>query len=318
MTRVGFLFPGQGSQTVGMGFEVAKRYPFARELFRRADELLGFSLSQMCFQGPEEELKKTENAQPALFVVSAALFEALRAEGVVPAAVAGHSLGEYSALYAAGVFDFSTGLRLVQQRGEAFAAAGRERNGAMAAIVGLMEEEVEAICAEVSGDKVVVSANVNSPGQIVISGDTEAVEAACLKAKEEGAKRTFPLTVSGAFHSPLVASAAQVIQKALAPLPFASPQSLFVNNVDAELLFEGDVIKDSLVRQITGTVRWVACMEKLVSEGVDTFVEVGSGKALTGLVRRINRSIPRYMTQTNESFDKAIANLKSDRNVPAL
>lgn len=308
---IAFVFPGQGSQAPGMGMDAAERLPAAAELFARADDILGFSLSRLCFEGPEEELRKTENTQPALYVSSAATFEVLKGSGVAPGIVAGHSLGEYSALYAAGVFDFETGLRLVRKRGEAFARAGGIRPGAMSAILGLDPETIEAICAEASaGGEVVVPANMNEPAQTVISGDPAAVERAgeaCQKAK---AKRVVPLPVSGAFHSPLVEDAREVMRKALDEAAFHTPSCRFVNNADAALLYEPEAIKDSLVRQVTSCVRWSESVLKMQAAGAETFVECGSGKVLTGLMRRIDRGATAHSTESAVSIERTVAALK--------
>lgn len=311
MAKIAFLFPGQGSQTIGMGKDAAERSDAAAALVRRADEILGFELSGLMFEGPEEELKQTQNTQPALFVSSAATLEVLREAGIAPGAVAGHSLGEYTALYAAGVFDFATGLKLVRARGLAFAEAGSKRPGAMAAIVGLENEKVEEICLASSTDgQVVVPANFNDPSQTVISGDPAAVEAACEKCKEAGAKRALPLPVSGAFHSPLVAPAADTMEKALGEADLKPPVCQFVNNVDTAELSDPLAIKNSLVAQITSSVKWVGCVRKLAILGANTFVEVGSGKVLAGLCRRIDRELACHTTESAASIDKTIEALK--------
>jgi len=309
MKKIAFLFPGQGSQAVGMGRDAAQLG--GQPVFDAADAQLGFSITPLCFEGPEDELKKTENTQPALFVSSAATLAVLAAAGIRPHAVAGHSLGEYTALYAAGCFDFATGLSLVRTRGEAFADAGRVRKGAMAAILGLDIDTVKRVCAEAStGGEIAVPANINDPAQIVISGDPDAVGRACEGAKAAGAKRALPLPVSGAFHSPLVAPAGEIMRDALASATIAAPNCHFVNNADAALLTDPEAIKDSLVRQVTGSVRWVECVEQLVKVGTEAFVEVGSGKVLSGLVRRIAKDIPCHTTENAAAIEKAIAELR--------
>jgi len=310
--KIAFVFPGQGSQAVGMGRDAAARLAVANELMERADSVLGFSLKALCFDGPEDQLKQTENTQPALYASSAATLAVLADAGIRAEAVAGHSLGEYTALYAAGCFDFATGLKLVRTRGEAFAKAGAARPGAMAAIMGLDVPQVLAICAAASKDgKVAVAANINDPNQIVISGDPEAVNAACEGAKAAGAKRALPLPVSGAFHSPLVAPAAEIMRAALAEAAFSAPTVTFVNNVDAAVLTDPTAIKDSLVRQVTGSVRWVESVERLAALGVTDYVEVGSGKVLGGLIRRIHKEAVCHTTESNASIDKTIEALKS-------
>lgn len=311
MKKIGFLFPGQGSQAPGMGQAAAARNDAARALFSRADQVLGFSLSTLCAEGPEEELKKTENTQPALYVASAATLEVLRAEGIEPFAVAGHSLGEYSALYAAGAFDFETGLRLVRTRGQAFATAGEKRPGAMAAIVGLDVDQVTALCREAStSDEIAVPANLNEPAQVVISGDPAAIHRACEKAKAAGAKRALPLPVSGAFHSPLVEPAAATMRQALDAAEIRDASLLFVNNADATVVASTDLIRTGLVRQVTSAVLWIDCVRRLLSEGVEEFIEVGSGKVLSGLVRRIHKDIPCHTTESEAAIEKTLAALK--------
>lgn len=312
MTRIAFLFPGQGSQSVGMGRDAMEADPGAAELVARADEVLGFGFSRTFLEGPEEELKQTQNTQPALYISSAATLAVLRAAGIKPFAVAGHSLGEYTALYAAGSLGFDDGARLVRTRGEAFADAGSKRAGAMAAILGLEGARVAEICGEASGaDGVAVPANFNDPAQTVISGDPPAVARACELCKEAGARRALPLPVSGAFHSPLVESAAAVMREALANVEVAAPRCKFVNNVDAETMTDPAAIRDSLVRQVTGSVNWVGCVERLVAEGAEAFVEVGSGKVLAGLARRIAKDVPCHTTESGAALAAAIEALKS-------
>lgn len=311
MKKIGFLFPGQGSQAVGMGKDAAERNAAAAALMSKADEVLGIGLKELCFNGPEDELKQTQNTQPALYASSAATLEVIKEAGITPHAVAGHSLGEYTALYAAGVFDFETGLKLVRLRGEEFARAGSYRPGAMAAIVGLAPEKVVEICTEAStGGAVAVPANFNEPTQTVISGDPAAIEKACELCKTAGAKRALPLPVSGAFHSPLVAPAAAKMKEALDAAESKAPSCLFVNNVDAEVLSDPAAIKISLVQQITNSVRWTDCVNLMIAQGVECFLEIGSGKVLSGLVRRINKDVPCYTTESSAAIDKAIEELK--------
>lgn len=310
MKKIAFLFPGQGSQAVGMGGDAAERLPGGRGIFSRADAALGYGLEKLCLEGPEEELKKTENTQPALYLTSAITLEVLRTAGLEPWAVAGHSLGEYTALHAAGVFDFETGLALVRQRGLAFAEAGQKEAGGMAAIIGLDAEKVAVVCEEAAiGGGVCVPANLNEPMQTVISGTPETVDRACEIAKAQGAKRALRLPVSGAFHSPLVASAGDVMRDALSKVELTAPKAIFVNNVDATVLDDPKLISDSLVRQVTGAVRWYESVEKLMALGVEAFVEVGSGKVLSGLARRVAREVPCYTTESAASIDKTLSEL---------
>ena len=311
MSKVAFIFPGQGSQSVGMGSAAAGLSPAAAGLLAQANDLLGMDLRKLCLEGPEEDLKQTENTQPALFLASMATLLVLRERGArEPDAVAGHSLGEYTALCAAGCMDFETGLRLVRRRGEAIASAGRARPGAMAAIIGLDAAAVESVCAAAStGGEIAVPANYNDGSQIVISGDPAAIERACAGAKAAGAKRALPLPVSGAFHSPLVAPAADAMRDALAGVALRAPAALFVNNVDAAVLADPTAIKDSLIRQVTGSVRWAQSVEKLVAEGVTTFVEVGSGKVLSGLVKRVAKNATCLTTESEAAIEATVAAL---------
>lgn len=309
MKKLAFLFPGQGSQAPGMGRDAVTIRPASGDLFDEADAVMGFSLRELCFNGTEEALKQTDITQPALYVSSAATLAILTDAGIRPHAVAGHSLGEYTALLAAGVYDFGTGLRLVRQRGQAFADIGRKDAGAMAAVMGLDAARVEAICAEAGAKGIVVPANYNEPSQTVISGDPAAVDAACELAKAAGAKRALRLPVSGAFHSPLMAPAAAVMREALGREDFRRPECLFVNNVDAALLDDPAAIRESLLRQVTGSVRWTQSVERLAGLGIEAFVEVGSGKVLSGLARRIAKDIPVYTTESADAIKKVLAEL---------
>jgi [acyl-carrier-protein] S-malonyltransferase len=302
-----FVFPGQGAQSVGMGRDLYAASSAAQAIFDLADATLGFALTRLCFEGPEDALTATENAQPALLTVSAALLAAIgetrdarcetRDSVLEPAAlsspvsrlasfVAGHSLGEYSALVAAGALDFPTALRLVRRRGELMAEA---REGGMAAIIGLEEAPLEQICREASAeDAPVVIANYNSPGQLVISGASAAVERACALAKERGAKRALPLKVSAAFHSPLMRNAAEGLAAAVAQAAIQDARTPVISNVAAEPLTQADDIRRELIAQVTSPVRWIASVRRMAADGVDSFVEIGSGSVLTGLIKRIS------------------------------
>jgi len=288
-----FVFPGQGAQSVGMGRDLYLASAAARAIFDLADATLGFALTRLCFEGPEEALTATENAQPALLTVGAALLAVLADTSVDVSSVvgrrssvvAGHSLGEYSALVAAGAIDIPTALRLVRRRGELMSEA---REGGMAAIIGIDEAALEQICREASAeDAPVVIANYNSPGQLVISGASAAVERACALAKERGAKRALPLKVSAAFHSPLMRDAAAGLAAAVAQAAILDARTPVISNVTAEPLTQADAIRRELIAQVTSPVRWIASVRRMSAAGVDTFVEIGPGSVLTGLIKRI-------------------------------
>ncbi len=291
-----FLFPGQASQFVGMAQDLCERYSVAREMFARANEVVGFDLQRICFEGPLEELTKTSITQPAILVHSAVVARILKEEkNLVPAMTAGHSLGEYSALYAAGVLDFEAALRLVKLRGELMHQAGIDNPGTMAAVMGLAPDVIEAVCAEVtanmqSAGHVVQCANFNSPEQTVISGSVDAVTQAMAIAKERGAKLVKKLVVGGAFHSPLMASAREGLQKALAATTFQTAQAAVYANVTAKPEQEPSQLRDLLNQQLTSPVRWLATIENMIADGATAFYEIGPGNVLAGLMKRINKN----------------------------
>jgi [acyl-carrier-protein] S-malonyltransferase len=286
--RVAFVFPGQGSQYVGMGQLLAEHSPAAAGVFAEADAALGEALSQLCWSGPPERLDQTVNAQPAILATSMAYLAAIRdawAEPVVPAFFAGHSMGQYSALVAAGVLSLADGLRLVRERGRQMQASAED--GAMAAIIGLPDERLPELVSTGEGAGVFTIANRNSPGQVVISGERVAVEAAVEAAKGLGAKRALPLPVSVAAHSPLMATAAQNMRRVLEPIQFSEPTAPLLANADARRLETADACREELVDHLTRGVDWVAAVEEMADTGVTTFIEIGPGKVLTGLIKRI-------------------------------
>ena len=287
---VAFLFPGQGSQTVGMGRDLAAMYPVAQATFDEADAALGYKLSQLCWEGPEEKLKMTEVTQPAILTVSVAAFRVLREKGIAPNLVAGHSLGEYSAHVAAGTLSFEDAVRIVRNRGKYMQEAVPAGQGAMAAILALALPEIEKVCAEAAQGEVVSAANINSPGQIVISGAKAAVERAAELAKQRGAKRAVMLPVSAPFHCALMQPAQDRLAAELKAATFHPMNTPLVTNVDAEASTSPDKARDALIRQVTGAVRWTDCVQTLISKGADSFVEVGPGTVLCGLMRQIDRS----------------------------
>jgi [acyl-carrier-protein] S-malonyltransferase len=305
---VAFQFPGQGSQAVGMGASLADAFPEARAIFQEADDVLGFELSRLCWEGPESELRSTENAQPALLVHGVACARVLVSGGVVPAFAAGHSLGEFTAHVVAGSLVFGDALRLVRVRGRAMARAGDERPGTMAAVIGLKELDVERLCQEVrQNGETLVPANYNAPGQIVISGSVEAVRRAALEAKARGAKMAVELQVSGAFHSPLMAAAVGPLAEALAEVEVREAGIPVVANVDARPVREPDAIRARLIDQVTGVVRWTECVRTLRELGARRLVELGPGSVLTGLLKRIDRSLEGIAVGTAAQVEEALA-----------
>ena len=289
---IGWLFPGQGSQNVGMGLDLKENSEKAKEYFNRANEIMNCDFQSIIFNGPEELLKKTEHTQPAIYIVSVITGYLLIDKGLKPTALAGHSLGEYSALAIGGAFDFTTGLKLVKSRSENMANAGMEKKGTMAALVGLDDETVINLCKSYEGNGVVVPANFNSPGQVVISGNINAVEWAITSSKDAGARMAVELNVSGAFHSPLMSPARENLAEMINSLEISDTVYPVFTNVDAKPVTKDIDIKSSLIRQLENPVLWAKSILEMKSKGIKHFIEVGPGKVLQGLFKKVDRGIP--------------------------
>lgn len=315
--KYAIVFPGQGAQQVGMGKEFHDAFPAAKEIFESANKILGYDIKRLIFEGPEESLKQTINTQPAVFVTSIACLEATKTkypkilEGSICSA--GHSLGEYTALYAAGVFDFSTGLQLVQKRAEFIEDCCQKTPGTMAAIVGLDEIKLAGLCREMQSQNggVAELVNFNAPGQIVISGSLNTVQAVVLNAKERGALKAIPLAVSGAFHSSLMNEASQKMQKELEGYNFRNPDFPVVTNVDAQPSKTSEEIKSKLAGQINRPVLWEKSVKAMIESGADAFIEIGPGNILTGLAKRIDKRIKTLNVSDIATLDRTIAELTS-------
>ena len=300
MSKVAFMFPGQGALEAGMGKDIAEAVPEAMEVYRVGSEASGLDLVKLCFDTPLEQMVDTEVQQPALVATSLAINEAIRARGIQPDFVVGHSVGEFAALGAAQAMSVDEAIRLVRERGLAMSAAARERPGSMAAILGLADEVVESLCRKIIG---VWPANYNCPGQIVVSGESPAVDECCDEAEREGARRAVKLKVSGAFHSPLVARAADVLKPAIERVNFAEPRAAFMSTVTAKLE-DAQRLRTLLVDQLTAPVRFTQAARELIGQGVTVFVEVGPGNVLSGLLKRIDRSVKTVSVNSLESLEE--------------
>ena len=317
MGRCAFLFPGQASQYSGMGKELHDKFPAARAVFEEADQALGFSISRICFEGTEDDLKLTANTQPAVVTVSVAALRALAASGVTPAFVAGHSLGEYSALVAAGSLGFADAVRVVRQRGQLMQEAVPQGIGAMAAILGLSPAQVDEACRRAAQDEVVSPANLNSPEQTVISGHASAVKRAVEIASQTGAKRAVILPVSAPFHCELMQPAQHRLEPLLRATSFGPLRVPLVTNVAAEAIEKGEDAREALIRQVSLPVRWEQSIRTLIESGVETFVEVGPGKVLSGLLRQIDRSVLCVNVEDEKSLQAAVDKLAQARTPAA-
>ena len=311
--NIAFLFPGQGSQNVGMGRDLAGNFPAAKAVFKEADEALGYSLSQLCFDGPEDQLKQTEFTQPAILTVSVAAARVLADQGIVASMAAGHSLGEYSAHVVAGTLSFADAVRTVRSRGQFMQEAVPQGKGAMAAVLGLDAARIGDLCQQASDEHncVVAPANMNAPEQTVISGDAAAVARACDLCKEAGAKRCVPLPVSAPFHCKLMEPAAERLAAELERVIFNDPAIPVASNVDARFITRRSEARDCLIRQVTGAVRWTECIDLLRTGGATTFIEVGPGKVLSGLMRQIDRSVAMTNVEDGASLEKTLAALSA-------
>lgn len=310
MTKIAVVFPGQGSQSVGMGRDFYDRYPRARGVFEEADRALKRPLSKICFEGPQEELQLTENTQPGLLTVSIAIWTLLN-EALQPDFVAGHSLGEYTALVAASSLRFADVVRLVRRRGEYMQQAVPVGQGAMLAVLGADPERVENLCREAAQGQVLSPANFNCPGQIVIAGHTEAIRRAAEMAQSMGIKRTIPLAVSAPFHCALMKPAQENMMPLLQEQNFGALRFPLITNVDATVIQTGQQARDALIRQIPNPVRWWQSIELLIREGVTTFIEVGAGKVLTGMIRKISRDVQTFNVENVHDYEQLRAKYQS-------
>jgi [acyl-carrier-protein] S-malonyltransferase len=310
--KTAFLFPGQGAQVVGMGADIAQSFPVAAQMYEKANQIVGFDLQKVCFEGPAEQLNTTTISQPAIFATSAAILEVLRTNpatsGMKADITAGLSLGEYTALYAAGLISFEDGLILVHKRGQAMQEAADATKGAMIGIIGLDEEKVRQICDEATQGDLIEPVNFNCPGQIVVSGSVSACERAVKLAEEYGAMKAVKLEVAGAFHTEMMSSAAEKLGQALSNSQIAEPSEIkTIANINAEYYRTSEKIADGLINQLTCPILWQKCMERLIDDGIEKFYEIGPGRVLTGLMRRINRKIKVINISTLKAIEELLS-----------
>lgn len=308
MKEICFVFPGQGSQHIGMGKDMYEKYDEAKQVFERASEILGYNVPSLCFNGPVEELNRTIRTQPCILTVSIAILRVLIAKGLKPSVTAGHSLGEYSALVAAGVIDLDDALLITEKRGQFMQEAVPEGKGLMAAILGLNRGDVDNICLSAKSGYV-VPANYNCPGQIVIAGEKKAVEEAIILAKEAGAKRAVPLSVSVPSHCALMADASNRLAELLEKIHLHTPTIPIVNNADALFLNNVESIKSALLRQLSSPLLWEDSIRTIMDSGIDTFVEVGPGKVLSGIIKRVDPKASVFNVEDNQSLERTMAEL---------